>query len=233
MTAPFDPAIFDFAIFDTGPIIPAYPPYDWAPPLDLATSGIIGQALRFMHLAPVARHDPGSDLLPALRDAFDQSIADLLASCDWSFASTLAVLPPSALPMGGLSDDRLTGTAMLPGDLVRPHQIWPHAARWRIDGRTLRHDAPAAVILRYTARVTREEALPATFRTALALHIALRLGGRWAGSGFDPQRIEDGAVATLKQAMREDGIQASAAPWADTGGLTYGHEDDWALEATR
>lgn len=233
MTALFDPAIFDLAIFDTGPIIPADPPYDWAPPVDLAASGIIGQALRFMRLAPVARHDPSSDLLPALTDAFDQGIDDLLASCDWSFASTLAILPPAALPIGMVSDDRLTASAMLPGDLVRPRQIWPEVARWRIDGRTLRHDAPGAVTLRYTARVTREEALPATFRTALALHIALRLGGRWAGSGFDPQGIEDAAITTLKLAMREDGRQASAAPWGDNGGLIYGQDDDWALEVTR
>jgi hypothetical protein len=217
-----------------GPIIPAEPPYDWAPPVSLAASGIIGQALRFMRLSPIARHDPASDLLPALTDAFNQSISDLLASCDWSFASTLAVLPPSALPLGVASDDLLTGTAMLPADLVRPRQIWPQGARWRIDGQTLRHDAPSAVTLRYTARVTREEALPATFRTALSLHIALRLGGRWAGSGFDPQGIEEAAATTLKQAMREDGVQASRASWSEVQGtgLTYGNEDDWALEAT-
>jgi hypothetical protein len=216
-----------------GPVIPADPPYDWAPPVTLASSGIIGQALRFMRLSPIARHDPASDLLPALRDAFDQGIDDLLASCDWSFASTLALLPPSTPPMGSASDDLLPASAMLPGDLVRPRQIWPGGARWRIDGRTLRHDAPGAVTLRYTARVTREEALPATFRTALALHIALRLGGRWAGAGFDPQGIEDAAVTTLKQAMREDGVQASATDWADrrSGGLIYGQDDDWALEA--
>ncbi len=49
---------------------PAEPPIDWAPPLDLAASAIIGQALRFLRLAPVARHDPASELLPALADAF-------------------------------------------------------------------------------------------------------------------------------------------------------------------
>lgn len=232
MSVIFDVALFDAAIFDTGIVIPADPPYDWAPPLNLAASGIIGQALRFMRLSPIARHDPASDLLPALRDAFEQGIEDLLASCDWSFASTLALLPPCTLPMGSVSDDTLTSTAMLPGDLVRPRQIWPGGARWRIDGRTLRHDAPRAVTLRYTARVTRDEALSATFRTALALHIALRLGGRWAGAGFDPQGVEDAAVTTLKEAMREDALQASRAPWADRGGLVYGHGNDWALEAT-
>ncbi len=232
MTVLFDPAIFDDALFDTGLLVP---PYDWAPPVVLATSPVIGQALRFMRLAPVARHDPGSELLPALTEAFDTAIDDLLAACDWSFASTVIILQQSPLPPGVASDDRLTACVLLPDTLIRPRQLWPETARWRIDGQIMRHDAPGAVTLRYTARVTREEVLPATFRTALALHIALRLGGRFAGSGFDPQGIEDTALATLKQAMREDGLQASRATWSEAqgGGLAYGSEGDWALEAMR
>jgi hypothetical protein len=229
----FDPAIFDFRIFDTGAsVVPLQPPVDWAPPLVLAASPVIGQALRFLRLAPVARHDAGAELLPALTDAHDQATADLLAAADWTFASTLAVLSPAQAPV--LPDDGLPGLVVLPGDLIRLRQFWPQSARWRIDTGVLRHDAPAEIIIRYTARVTREDALPATYKTALALHIAARLAGRFAGSGADPEAIEIAAAVTLKQAMREDSRQSAAARWADgqAGGLIYGADADWALEAT-
>lgn len=198
--------------------------------LDLATSGIIGQALRFMHLGPVARHDPGSELLPALREAFDSAIDDCLAAADWSFASTLVTLPPVSNPT---EDGPLAASAVLPGDLILARQLWPLGSRWRVDGRLLRHDAPAQVTLRYTARVTRETALPATFKAAVALHIALRLAGRWAGSGADPEALADAAVLTLKQAMRDDASQASTSRWDDApgSGLAYGSDADWAMEA--
>jgi hypothetical protein len=97
----------------------------------------------------------------------------------------------------------------------------------------LRHDAPGRISLRYTARVTRPEALPATYQTALALHIAQRLAGRFAGSGADPETLSYAAAVTLKQAMRDDSRQAAVARWsAEPEGLTYGGEGDWALEAT-
>lgn len=232
MAGIFDPLIFDALIFDTG-AMPIEPPIDWAPALNLQGSSIIAQALRFMRLAPVARHDPGSELLPALQDAFDITADDLLASADWSFASTVALLPPAALPPVQVIEADLPACAMLPGDLIALRQIWPVGTRWRIDGRILRHDAPGAVTIRYTARVTRETALPAAVRTALSLQIALRLAGRWAGSGADPEALENAARLDLKQAMRDDSRQASAAPWAEAeGGLIYGGEGDWALEAT-
>ena len=81
MTILFDPLLFDGDIFDIG-FIAVDPPRDWNPPLDLAKSSIIGQALRFMRLAPVPRHDPGSELLPALVDAHASASDDLLASAD-------------------------------------------------------------------------------------------------------------------------------------------------------
>lgn len=228
----FDFLLFDSHIFDTGAVA-VEQPFDWAPPLDMATSTIIGQALRFMRLAPVARHDPGSELLPALAEAFDLATDDLLASADWSFASALAVLPPVHLPSGVASDDRLGSTARLPGDLLALREVWPAGSAWRIDSGWLRHDAPAAVTIRYTARVTREAALPASVRTALALAIALQLAGRWAGSGADPEVLADAAARALKQAMRNDSRQAATSPWSEpaTGGLVYGSDDDWALEA--
>jgi hypothetical protein len=211
-------------------IIPVDPPYDWAPALDLASSPIIGQALRFLRLSPVARHDPASELLPALTEAFDLAIDDLLASADWSFASTVATLAPATIPA---PDDALPMSAMLPGDLVVLRQVWPATLRWRIDGQVLRHDGPGAVTLRHTARVTRPEVLPAAFQTALALHIALQLAGRFSGSGADPEALAYAAQVTLKQAMRDDSRQAADARWGagHDGGLTYGADDDWALEA--
>ena len=229
MTAIFDQLIFDPQIFDTF-TLPPDPPIDWAPPLVLAASPIIGQALRFLRLATIAMTDPGSDLLPALTDAFAQSADDLLASADWSFAGVLAILPSVNLPV---PDDSLPASAMLPGDLIVLRQLWPRGARWRIDGTTLHHDAPGPVTIRYTARVTRQEALPATFQTALALRIALRLAGRWAGSGAHPEDLELKAGDMVRQAMRDDARQASEARWANQAqGLIIDRHEDWATEVT-
>lgn len=228
----FDFRLFDSALFDTG-LVAIEQPYDDAPPLDIGLSPIIGQALRFMRLAPVARHDPGSELLPALSEAFDAAADNLLAAADWTFASSVVTLPPVNLPTDVASDDRLSGTARLPGDLVALRQVWPAGTTWRVDGLWLRHDAPAGLTIRYTARVTREEVFPAAVCAALALDIALRLAGRWAGVGADPEALEDATRRTLKQAMRDDSRQASAARWTEpaAGGLVYGGSADWALEA--
>lgn len=225
----FDGAIFDAAIFDVF-AIPVEPPYDWAPPVDLPTSAIIGQALRFMHLSPVARHDPTSELLPALREAFNDAIDEILSAADWSFASVLAHLP-QAFP-AITADTDLPTLCRLPGDLVQLREVRPLGTRWRIDGSTLRCSAEAPVTIRYTARITREDALPATFQTAVALQIALLLGARWAGGAVQPDDLAMLAAKTLKQAMRDDTRHASpvrAIPLPDLG---YGSGDiDWASEA--
>ena len=211
-------------------IIPAEPPYDWTPPLDLAASGVIGQALRFMHLSPVARHDPQSELLPALADAFDTSIDELLSAADWSFASVLAILPQASPTITAETD--MPTLCMLPGDLVQLREVRPQGTRWRIDGWTLRSDATAPVTIRYTARITREAALPATFLTAVALQIALMLGARWAGGAVNPDDLAQLAQKTLKQAMRDDTRHASPARAIDLPELDYGLGDgDWATEA--
>ena len=211
-------------------LTPATPPYDWAPPVDLAASGIIGQALRFMRLAPVARHDPTSELLPALVAAFDSAIDELLSAADWSFASVLVSLP-LAFPALTAEDDMPT-LCMLPGDLVQLREVRPSDARWRIDGAALRTSAAAPVIIRYTARITREDALPATFRTAVALRIALLLGARWAGSAVEPEELDYQARQQMKQALRDDTRHASAARALPLPDLGYGTTDgDWAMEA--
>lgn len=213
-------------------LTPALPPYDWTPALDLASSSVIGQALRFMHLAPVARHDPQSELLPALRTAFDDAIDELLSAADWSFASVLVQLPQAFPTL--IAETDMPTLCMLPGDLVQLREVRPQSARWRIDGSTLRCDAPAPVTIRYTARITREDALPAAFLTAVALQIALMLGARWAGGAINPEDLAALAAKTLKQAMRDDTRHASGARAIDLPGLDYGLSDgDWALEAVQ
>ena len=211
-------------------VTPVEPPYDWAPAVDLPASTIIGQALRFMQLAPVARHDPTSELLPALRDAFGDAIDECLAAYDWSFASVLVSLPQAFPAL--TAESELPTMCMLPGDLVQLREVRPVGTRWRLDGSTLRTSAEAPVTIRYTARITREEALPAAFQTAVALQIALLLGARWAGGAIQPEDLAMLATKTLKQAMRDDTRHASpvrAMPLPDLG---YGTADgDWASEA--
>lgn len=216
--------------------LPIVPPYDWQPSVDLATSGIIGQALRYMRLSPVARMDPDAEVLPALVDAFDQSINTCLQASDWSFASVLVSLPLAALPAGAASDDSLIYSYSLPGDLIILRRVGDAGTRWRCDAGHMRADAPAPLTIRYTARMTREEFLPATFKTAVALQIASLLGARWAGAVIAADDIAMQASMILKQAMREDSRHAVAeralADRALAGdGLGYGSTNDWASEA--
>ncbi len=213
-------------------IIPAIPPYDWAPPVDLATSAIIGQALRHIRQAPVARLDPEAEILPALAAGFDRAIDECLDGSDWSFASTLAVLAGAALPPGAVLDDTLPYSYQLPGDLVRIRRVGNRSTRWRVDAGVLRASDPAPLTIRYTARVTRESALPATFQAAVSLQIASLLGARWAGSVIEGDDIAMRALETLKQAMREDSRHAAAERAMDGPGLSYTAFDDWAMEAT-
>jgi hypothetical protein len=225
----FDLALFDILVFDIGPAA-AIPPYDWAPALDLDTSTVIAQAMRFMQLAPITRYGVDAEQRPALSDAFDQAMDDCLAASDWTFASVLAVLSPQfAAPLDAAV---LPLAYSLPGDCMNIREVHPQNATWRIDGRTLLTDQAAPLVIRYTARVTREDWLPATFRTAVALMIASRLGTRFSNGAIDPVELTELAASTLKQAMREDGIQSASARILPTSDLGYGAgSEDWSLEA--
>lgn len=229
--AVFDPTLFDLILFDTG-AIPIEAPIDWAPPPDIATSTIIAQAMRFMQLAPITRYAANAEQRPALVDAYEQAMDDCLAGADWTFASVLAVL--SAQALAPLDADVLPVAYSLPGDCMAVRTVHPCTAVWRIDGQILLTDQTPPLVIRYTARVTREDVLPATFRTAVALMIASRLGTRFSNGAVDTAELYALAARTLKQAMREDSIQSAAAralpgPTPDLG---YGTgEGDWALGA--
>ena len=223
------------------PDAPAIPPYDWTPPLDLATSTIIGQAMRYMRLAPVSRQDPDAEVLAALAKAYAESLGECLEASDWSFASVLALLPSASLPVGAHQDDGLPHSYQLPGDLLTIRRVGGAIARWRCDADLLRTNQPAPLTIRYTARISREAAMPATFKTAVALHIASLLGAQWAGAAVAADDIAMQAAMTLKQAMREDSRHAAperALPdrtRADraqaSDDLGYGSTNDWASEA--
>lgn len=210
---------------------PAIPGIDWDPPLDLATSAIIGQALRFMRLPPVARFDPQAEVLAALAEAYAQAMDDCLCAADWSFASVLANLPGAALPFGDSADDGMPYAFQPPGDVICLRAVMPSCTRWRLDKGLLRADRAAPLTIRYTARVTIEAALPATFRLAVSLHIASRLGARWAGAAMAGDDIAGQALQTLKQAMRDDARSAAARRATDAPDLGYGSTADWAWGA--
>jgi hypothetical protein len=210
---------------------PAIPGIDWAPPVDLATSAIIGQALRFMRLPPVARFDPQAEVLAALTEAYAEAMDDCLQAADWSFASVLANLPGSALPAGDIADDPMPYAYQPPGDMICLRAVLPSCTRWRLDKGLLRADRAAPLTIRYTARVTIEAALPATFRLAVSLHIASRLGARWAGAAIAADDIAGQALQTLKQAMRDDARSAAPQRATHTPDLGYGGDTDWAWGA--
>ncbi|MDZ7919986.1 hypothetical protein [Rhodoferax sp.] len=207
------------------PIVPAVPGIDWAPPLDLATSAVIGQALRFMRLPPVARFDPAAEVLTALAEAHGRAMDECLEAADWSFASVLASLPGAALPPGDIADDSMPHGYQLPGDLIQLRQVIPANAVWRIDQGLMRADQPGPMAIRYTARVTLEAVLPAQFQLAVSLTIAAMLGARWAGGVVSGDDMAGQAHEALKLAMRNDARSAAPTRGLDTGrGMDAGHD---------
>jgi hypothetical protein len=214
--------------------IPAIPGIDWAPPVDLATSAIIAQALRYMRLPPISMFDPSNPILPALRDAFDLAMDEALGAADWSFASVLAVLAPAGLPIADIADDAMPYAFQAPADAIMLRRVGNAGTAWRMDRGLLRADQPGPLTVRYTARITIEAHLPATFRTAVAMQIAAGLGGQYAGATIAADDLALQAAQTLKQAMREDARHAAAERVFAPANLGYGPDDchdDWAMVA--
>lgn len=197
-------------------------------PISIATSTIVAQAFRLMELTPPSSFDDGTEKAAAATEQYPEALNQCLEAGDWSFASVLAFLPEAALPGATAADADLPWFYTLPGDLVRLHEVGDAGTRWRRDAAGLRADEAGPLRIRYTATVTNEAKLPATFRLAVSLQLALLLAPRWLTTTSKIDALRQAHRETLRQASREDARMASQARY---DGLD--DDGDWATEARR
>lgn len=176
--------------------------------MPIAAASIAAQAARFMELAPISSFADDTPLAQDMADQYELARLGCLEACDWSFASRAVTLPPR-VPGTYDHDDDLPYAFSLPGDCARLIQVVDDWTRWRIDGRLLRADAAGPLRIRYTADITDEMSMSASFRTAVALRLAALLSPRWVGAETKIAALEDRASRALKEAMRLDARSAS------------------------
>ena len=195
-----------------------------------ATSTIVSQAFRMMELTPPSSLDDDSEKSASAKEQYDIALNMCLEAADWSFASTLAHLPAAVLPTTAAADAELPHVYTLPGDLVRLHEVGDGTTNWRVDaiGETsaIRANQEAPLRVRYTAKVTNEARLPATFQTAVAAQLALLLAPRWQPTTSKIGLISDQHQQLMREAMRRDARMASQARY---DGLN--DQGDWIAEA--
>lgn len=196
--------------------------------LNLATSGIVGQALRFAELAPISAFGDDSEMARDTAGSYGTALAECLEVADWSFASTLSRLYAfSILPTGAVADDDLPYLFALPPGLVAVREVGGPWTKWRRDAEGIRADEAGPLRVRYTRLVDSEATMPAAFRKAVAARLGALLAPRWGGATSKTQWLEELSAAALKEAMKGDARQASSLRY--DGGPEQG---DWLSEAT-
>ena len=202
----------------------------------LATSQIVSLAFLAMEKTPPASFaDDSEEAAQSLR-FYPLALDRTLESGDWSFASTYADLPPLDLPHGAARDPALPFVFSLPGDALALREVGDGEVRlrWRVDKigdtRALRADCAGPIQIRYTARLANETLLPASFKEAVALQLAVYLAQRFLGTANKIELLKRDLSEAIKMALREDSRTASAARY---DGLDISHSDDWVTEARR
>lgn len=180
-------------------------------PAPAAVADIAAKACRIMEVTPVSSLDDESQLARDLLAEFESARDRCLEAGDWSFASVFVTLPEYVPEAPFAADPDLPYTFRLPGDCLRVQEVGTLSTRWRIDRDALRADEPAPLRLRYTARLTNEQAMSAEFREAVAHVLAAALAPTYVETLSKRQAIEQKAEALLKRAARNVARDASTA----------------------
>lgn len=194
-----------------------------------ATSTIVIQAFGFLELAhPSSFADDTPEATDALAN-YELALDLCLEWSDWSFASRMVALPEAALPADTIADPDLPHTFALPGDCVMLRELKQRGVAYRLDERLLRADRPGPLPIRYTRRITNESALPASFRTAVALQLAVLMAPRWLGISTKRDALAQNLQMMREQAGRPDARTASSQPIDDM----HPFAPDWVSGALR
>lgn len=197
----------------------------------IAASTIVSQACRFLELAPVSSFGDDSEQAQDLAEQYPVALRHCLEHDDWSFASELVALPEAVLSGADIADPDLPHAYVVPGDCVAIRDVVDGSVRWRLDRRFLRADAAGPLAIRYTAFITDEDQLPASFRTAVAARLAVLLAPRHVSDLNRRARLEADAQLALTSCARKDARAASPLRW-DRAEAQGDWPGDWAAEAT-
>lgn len=194
--------------------------------IPIAASSIAAQAFREMEVAPIGSFADDSPQAQAAREQYPLALRLCLEAEDWSFARRVAQLPPAAAT--DATDPELQYLFDLPSDCIRLRLVSPETVCWRIDGRTIRADTAGPLQVRYTGEITNEVLLPATFQTAVALALAVRLAPQWVSSRSKRVDLRTDFADAIDAAKLADRHTA-----AHTRLDGRAAQDDWAGEAVR
>jgi hypothetical protein len=182
-----------------------------------AAAAIVDQAFILMERSPPSSFgDDSPEALDAARH-YPEVLQSLLESTDWSFAARRIELSQVQPPSSVFVDPATPHFYQLPGDVVLLREVGTRRTVWRREAEYLRASDPGPLPIRYTGRITNEQAVPASFRKALATELALRLAPRWLGTASKIENLYAMARADLQAAQRADRAQASPAEWGNQG----------------
>ena len=197
--------------------------------VDIATSTIIQEAFRALELSPPSSLGDDSEEARSAVEQYPNALSICLEANDWSFASRQVTLPRAALPADLAADATMAFTYRLPTDCIRLIEVLHPDTIWRVDeGRLLRANRDGGLDIRYTRRVENEDALPASFRIAVAYQLALLLAGRWLRTQSRRDRLYQMAEDMLDRAKSADKRSASTRRWDGDDRAT-----DWVSGAIR
>lgn len=193
----------------------------------IATSNVVAQAWRFMELSPISSFDDDTEQARSAAEQYPNALRECLARADWSFASVLEMLPAAVVPATVAIDPELPYFYQAPGGMIRLHEVGDTSTQWRLDRDGLRADAQAPLRIRYTAHITNEATLPASFQTAVALRLAMLLGPRWLGTQSKLADLSRRFDMEIANAKKQDARSASTVRYDDAG-----NSSDWATGST-
>lgn len=197
--------------------------------LVLATSTIVAQAVRELEQAPISSFADSHRFPQSLAAAYPTALEVCLEEHDWSFARVLSDLPQASAP-GIAADPDLPYLYQLPSDCVKLRHVYlaPGSGVWRKDGDYLRSDQAAPLKIRYTSRTDQEAKLPASFREAVALRLALALSPQWLTTRTKRADLYNMADNAMLRARTADRIDGTPRRWDGGDAAT-----DWTSEAMR
>ena len=181
--------------------------------------GIVVSALLELGEEPVVSLDQDVERARIMRELYAAERDGLLEEHPWNFATARAAL-------ARLADAPAFGPAhafALPADCLTVLELDPATAAWRVESGRLLCDAADAAV-RYVRRVTDANAMPPTFRAALAARLAAKAARKLTGSSAEKERLEQLYRDRLRTAKGRDAQGAGELPAPRADGLLRARE---------
>lgn len=181
--------------------------------------GIVVSALLELGEEPVVSLDQDAERARVMRELYAAERDGLLEEHPWNFATHRATL-------ARLAEAPAFGPAhafQLPADCLTVLEVLPAEAAHQVEGGRLLTDSGEAAV-RYVRRVADANAMPPTFRAALAARLAAKAARKLTGSSTEKERLENLYRDRLRTAKGRD---------AQGGGTPQAPRADGLIQARR